>query len=184
MTKGPRHFKSVAAIARHFRVSESTVHTAKRRHGEFPARVEGKGFPRVALESFAREHGIWHRGTGTQAAADSKAPGSLADSRRRLNLARLRREKIEGTKSQIELDLQLGGILLAEDVTGLFQRTVATAVMLHQAIVDRIDRAAPATVTGETWATIRSHILSEASRGIQDAQTALEMLVAGATEEV
>lgn len=173
--------KSVKALAVALGVNQRTVQKWKSLHPDFPKRTKA-GWPVLAWKRWVAKRELGKAATvGPTAAANAAETGTitLSEARRRLTIEKGERERLAKLREERTLHLELGDIVLLDDVAGIHERVAGTANSVLDTFVDRIERELPADMPDET----KQRILEAGRRVVADTRAVIQEVVAGDGEE-
>jgi hypothetical protein len=171
----PKTIATLAGIARHLGISETSVYGAKRRHDDFPKR-HGDGYCVDEFETFAKRNEIWsHR----QNASDHNGKGTLTAAKIKRLEVQTARDEIAKERELIEQAKELGELLFYDDVAKELTQTMGIVTHELDAAVDIVDRTLPSTISDDD----RARVLAVVKRVRLNISTAVQQLVKGENDD-
>jgi hypothetical protein len=157
-----------AEVARAYGVVQSAVDYWQKQPG-FPPKTSGGWWLKPDLDAWLEKNGLgpW-----------AKSQTSLADARMALLVEQAARTALEKRTLERQEQIDLGAVLLADDVAGLHERVAYTAGSVLDTLIDRLDRELPQGLGEET----RGRVLEAGRRVVADVRAVIEELIAGDTE--
>lgn len=155
-------------IARRFRVSLNTVKMWTRQYVDFPVKGPG-GFLFDEIDAFLQQRriGPYRVGLG----GDQQKPSScLAEARLELTREKIRTERAEADKREIELSVKAGQLLLTDDVMESHSQIAATVITILDSLQDAVDRELPERrpTDDAAWDECRRRIVEVTKRIARD----------------
>ena len=164
----PEALENHAEIARAYGVQQPSVVYWAKQPG-FPAKSPSGWWLKPDLDAWLEKNGLgpW-----------AKSQTSLADARMALLVEQAARTALEKRTLERQEQIDLGAVLLADDVAGLHERVAYTAGSVLDTLIDRLDRELPQGLGEET----RGRVLEAGRRVVADVRAVIEELIAGDTE--
>lgn len=154
-------------IARRYKMSLNAVKMWARQYPDFPAKGQF-GFAYDEVEAFlvAKKLGP-HRAVNEGA---TKPSSCLAEARLELTMEKIRNERAEADKREIELALTSKRVLMTDDVLDLHAQIAATTITILDSLQDAVDRELPERCPTDeaAWIECRGRVIEVTQRIAHD----------------
>ena len=149
----PKTLPTLAEVAKHFSISETTVFLGKRTHADFPLK-HADGYHVREFETFAERHQIWHRTEATNG-------NGMTLTRARVNqlvesTALLR---VANKKAQLQLDTLSKKLCWLSDVED-FHGKLGGVILRELKTLDNIEAELPKKApSAKQWQSLRGRVV-------------------------